>query len=827
MSLYQQLHSGSLHSDRLMPALPPAYDDSDTAGGDVFTSGPPVEQFEIEEDEVYEPLKRESLVKRAFFATRRFVYVVRDNVSAPLSRYLDPIYEGYNYFNMKYELSILKLGNPLVVKRLIYVFFVIILMYVVTRSENSDGVNGASGGAFSSGKFFDVDMLGNSIKQYIEAASLKENIEYFSSMPHMAGSTGDLALARYVETYFHNNGMLQVDFHQLDSFLNYPSKDGTYVKLADDSFSATLSEGNDKDMQNLAFNPTSPNTNGEIEAKYVYVNYGDPKDLEKLHEAKVSMKDTILLIRYGGITPESNKVYAATRLGAKAVIFISPSIQWAGEDHDDYIQRVNVGLTRVSYGDVLTPGWSSQSSYFGSETWQKSDITAKTPSIPISWKDGEVLIKKLGNSGADFGEGRFSGDGSISIKVSILNKERNTHLMWNVVGSISGREQANKGIIFGAARDSLGYGTATSASGTATLLELVKVFTSLQRRYDWYPSRSIYFVSFDATEYNLAGSGEWMEEKRKQLMEEGYAYIDVGDIATGDTLTILTNPLFQGIIRDELRNIELTEAQKKKNSGMSSLYDLYKFQHDDKDTFSNNFVEYKNYLPFINRMNYPCLDVGFRGKTIPRGSTLDNFSNFEKELDSSMLDHLQIVELLARVGLRLAEDPMLSFDFIGLAMDLDRYQKDLESYIDEKLDFFSSNTVVDYSKLQSAIVAFRENFRPLHEFRTHWKEFIKSTSSIEPAMLSGSRKLVNENMMNVAYSFLVNSDSRPMRIGYYNILFGSAFDAPSFDDGKHEWNTFPLVRDYASLGDFRGVQAEINHLADLLTRNSELYSQVP
>ncbi|SGZ53055.1 CIC11C00000005947 [Sungouiella intermedia] len=827
MSRYQQLHSGSQNPGGQMPAFPPAYDDSGALenAGDVFTSGPPIEQFEIDEDEVYEPPKRESLVKRAFFATRTFVYTFKDNFGVPLSRYLDPVYEGYNYFNMKYELSILKLGNPLVVKRLIYVLFVIVLMYLVTRSENSDGVNGASGGAFSTGKFYDVDMLADTMKQYIEAASLKENIEYLSSMPHMAGTTGDLAMVRYVETYFHNNGVQQVDFHELDSFLNYPDKEGTYVKLSDGSFSATLSEGSDKNMQNLAFNPTSPSTNGEIDARYVYVNYGEMEDFGRLDKAGVSVKDAILLIRYGGVTPESNKVYAATQLGAKAVIFISPTIEWAGEKHDDMIQRVNVGHTRVCYGDVLTPGWSSHS--IGSANWEKSEITAKIPTIPISWKDGEVLVKKLGNSGADFGEGRFSGDGAVSLKLNILNKKRNTHVIWNVVGSISGREQAGKGIIFGAARDSLGYGASTSASGTATLLELVKVFTSLQRRYDWYPSRSIYFVSFDATEYNLAGSGEWLEEKRKQLFEGGYAYIDVSEIATGDLLTILTNPMFLSTIREELRKISLTEEQKKQKSNMATLYDLYKFQHGDKDIFSNNLVEYKNYIPFINRLNYPCLDVGFRGKPIPRGSTLDSFGNFVKELDSSMLEHIQIVELLARVGLRLAEDPVLPFDFIGLASDLLRYQQDLEKYVNEQISFFSSNAQVDYSKLKNALESFRQNFRQLHEFRTHWKEFIKSTSSMEPAMLAGSRKAANENMMNAAFTFLMRQDSQPSRAGYFNLLFGTPYNAPPFDDGVHEWNTFPVVRDFASTGDFRKVQIEIDRLADILITTSEEYSQVP
>lgn len=817
MSLYQQLHSSSD-----IPAYPPAYDDREGPDAENFRSGPSIEQFEIDEDEVYERVSRESFVKRTLFATKKLVYSFKNSLSGPFSRCFDPIGEGYNYFSMKYELFILKLGNPLVVKRLIYVFFVIILFNVITKNENSDGVNGASGGAFSSGKFYDVELLGNTIKQYIEASSLKENLEYLSSMPHLAGTTGDLALARYVESYYSNNGIQTIDFHELDCFLNYPKKDGSYLKTADGSFTATLYEGSADNMQNLAFNPTSPSTKGEITAKYVYANYGDPEDITKLDNARVLVKDAILLIRYGGITPEANKVFAATKLGAKAVIFISPTIDWAGKRHDDMIQRMNVGLTRVSYGDVLTPGWSSHSNYFGSQAWDNLETTAKIPTIPILWKDGEVLIKRLGNSGADFGLGFFSGDSSDAnkLKLSILHEERNTHLIWNVVGSIRGREQSNKGIIYGASRDSTGYGASSSASSTAVLLELVKIFTSLQRRYDWYPSRTIYFVSFDATEYNLGGSGEWLEEKRKQLAEEGYAYIDISDIATGDQLTIKSNPLILGIIREELQHIELSDNQKNKNQGSKTLYDLYKKQNNGKDIFSNNLVEYKNYIPFINALNMPAVDLGFRGKDVPRSSSLDNFHDSDKTFDSSMKQHIQIAELLARIGLRLAEDPMLSFDIVGMADRLAEYEKDLERYVGDKIASFSLSVQMDYSKLVEAIKAFKDNFNQLDEFRTHWKDFIKSTSSLEPAMLANSRKNLNDKMMDFSYQF-ITQDMQHSRIGYKNLLFGVPYDAPPFDDQTHEWNSFLFVRDSAAVGDFTNVQKEINRVAELLTSVSE------
>lgn len=814
MSQYQHLHS---QGD--IPAFPPSYDELGPQNSDVFHSGPPIEQFEIDEDEVYEPAKRESLVKRALFATRKFAYTFRDRVGGPVARYMDPLCEGYKYFHMKYELFLLKLGNPLVVKRLIYVFFVIMLMYFVTLSENSDGVNGASGGAFSMGKFYDVDMLGNTIKLYIEAATLKENLEYLSSMPHLAGTTGDLALARYVESYFHNNGIQLIDFHELESFLNYPKKEGTYLKLGDGSFSATLSEGSDDQMEKLAFSPNSPSTKGEISAKYVYANYGDPEDIIKLDEARVSVKDAILLIRYGGKTPEANKVFAASRLGAAAVVFISPSIEWAGKSHDDMIQRKNVGLTRYCYGDVLTPGWSSHSNYFGNLAWEKSNTTPKIPTIPISWKDGKTLIEKLGKSGADFGDGLYSGEGSDenTLKLNVQHEERITHLIWNVVGSIRGREQATKGIIIGAARDAMGHGASSSASSTATLLELVKIFTSLQRRFDWYPSRSIYFASFDATEYNLGGAGEWLEEKREQLAEEGYAYIDINDIAVGDQLTIQSNPLLHGIIKDELKKIELPEKDKKKD--ILTLYDLFKSQNGGNDRISNNMVEVKNYVPFINSLNIPSMNLGFRGKDVPQGSVLDNFHNFEKELDSSMEKHIQMVELLARVCLRLAEEPMLPFDLIGLAERLSSYQKDLEKYANDKIALFRSSIKLDYSRLTSAIQESQQHFRDLDRFANQWREFITSTSPLEPATLANTRKECNVNMMEFSLNFVV-LEGHISRVGYHNSLFGTPYDAPAFDNGSYEWNTFPMVRDLVAEGKFDKAQAEINRLADVLSRSA-------
>lgn len=790
---------------RPMSAAPPSYEE-DLAS---YENNATMEQFEIDEDEVYETLKRDSLLQRTVFVSRRAYFALRERVLAPLARVLDPLREGYSYFHSHYESSILKIGNPLVVKRILYVTFVVVLMSVVLHNENSDGVNGASGGAFLLGKFYDVDKLAATLVLYVSAHSLKDNIEYLSSMPHLAGSTGDLALARYVESYYANNGLQSVDFHELDSFLNYPRPDKTYLALADGSFEASLREGKLDDLHLLAFNPNSPNSNGEIAAPYVYANHADPADLQKLADNNINVKGAILLVRYGGDTPEPNKVVAAHKLGARAVVFISPSIEWAGATHDDVIQKINVGLTRYCPGDVLTPGYSRGRNL----DWNTSPATAKIPTIPVSWKDGKHLIEHLGDAGVDFGNGHFSGTASDKkvLKLGVQHEERSTHLIWNVVGGISGREQALKGIIIGAPRDSVCYGASKSASGTAALLELVKMFTSLQRRYDWTPSRSIYFASFDASEYNLAGSAEWVEDRRQELEEEGYAYIDLTALALGDTLSVQAHPLLRDLVLEEMKAVSA--------KGAKSLYEAF----TSKSSITNNMVLDRDFLPFINSLNIPSIYISYKGKLAPSHSCLDTFSNFERELDGNMDKHIQLLELIARIVLRLAEEPMVPLNFNTLGESILGYTKDLERYVDDKINEIKPRVrpQMNFARLHQAIELLDMESKKMEDFKKEWEKFIEGSSSLEPAVLAATRRSANDNMVAFNKEFLVNGE-QPIRAGYRNYLFGVPYDAPAHDDDTYEWNTFPMVRDSAARGDFARAQVEIDRVARLLEESSNI-----
>lgn len=800
-----------------MPALPPAYvheEEDETA----FALGsgslvPPIEQFEIDDDEVYEPVKRDSVIKRFVFVSKRCAFTFRDKVVDPMVRCMKPVAEGYSFFKRLYELQLLKLGNPLVVKRLLYVLFVVTLIFVITENEDTEGINGTSGGAFSSGHFYDTDKLGDTLAHYIEGKTLQENLEYLSSMPHMAGTMGDLALARYVESYFHNNGINNVDFHELETFLNFPTGD-SYVRLADGSIRASLGPQSGHE-QLMAFNPNSPSLDGEIEAPFIFGNFGDAEDLQKIVDAKIDLKNTVLIVKHEGATPEANKVYAAHQLGVKAVVFISPKVLFAGEVEEDAIKKTNVGLWRYSAGDVLRPGWSKHATYFSNTDWEHSEATAKIPSIPVSWKDGMAFISKLKDKGVDFGDGYFSGsiDKNPKIKLQVKNTERINHPIWNIVGHIPGREQPEKGVLFGAARDSSCYGTMSSASGTAALLELVKIFSGLQRKYNWTPARSLYFVSFDGTENNLAGSAKWVETRKDSLMSEGYTYVDINGLVSGDTLSIQAHPVIQNIVKDAMKKVHLTESQK--GDSLGTLYDLYKAQNNGKDDIEYSMLEERNYIPFINEINMPAMDISFKGEEFVEGTCVDNFKAFtDKKFDPGVKKHKQLVEVIARVGLELVENPMIPFDFEMLARQLADHEKDLEQYVADQINAYPSpvNTKISFDNLKQAIGKLLRDAHLLRVQQNEWKNFIDA-SSMEPPVFAATRRLMNQNMVLFDSYFLSNDAQRP-RIGYANYLYGAPFDAPSTDDSlKYHWNSFPMVRDAASEGKFGQVQTEIDRVA--------------
>lgn len=138
------------------------------------------------------------------------------------------------------------------------------------------------------------------------------------------------------------------------------------------------------------------------------------------------------------------------------------------------------------------------------------------PKVPDHWIGGL-------NATYRFGPG-YSDGSKISLEVNTNLTERTIH---NVIGIIKGSVEPDRFVLVGNHRDAWTFGSVDPNSATAAILEMSRAFINVMKSENWRPRRSIVFCSWDAEEYGLIGSNEWVEQNVKILQSQAVAYLNV------------------------------------------------------------------------------------------------------------------------------------------------------------------------------------------------------------------------------------------------------------------------------------------------------------
>jgi len=159
-----------------------------------------------------------------------------------------------------------------------------------------------------------------------------QHLKTLTSAPHWASSPEDYATAVYVADKFKAAG-LETEIVPYKVLLNKPIKivieafDADGKKLMSGPSPEHVDPNKDggdpfqDDPRVLpAFNGSSPS--GDVTGEVVYANYGTLADFKKLASLGISVKDKIVLVRYGG-NYRGVKVYIAQQYGAKGVLIYS------------------------------------------------------------------------------------------------------------------------------------------------------------------------------------------------------------------------------------------------------------------------------------------------------------------------------------------------------------------------------------------------------------------------------------------------------------------------------------------------------------------------
>jgi N-acetylated-alpha-linked acidic dipeptidase len=430
--------------------------------------------------------------------------------------------------------------------------------------------------------------------------------------------------------------------------------------------------------QILAFNGYG--AAGDATGDVVYVNYGLVEDYRTLDSLGVSVKGKIVLARYGH-SYRGIKAREAEKHGAAALIIYSDPADDGYDRGDVYPEgpmRPPQGLQRGSVyndnGDPTTPDYPSLP---GAKRIPLSQTSVpRIPVIPTSYRNAEALLRDV-RGGVALPRGwqggmpfRYHvGPGPVRARV-VVTTDAETHPykdIWDVLGTVRGTEYPDQLVFIGGHRDAWGPGADDNVSGTVSMLEAARMVGTLLKQ-GWRPKRTIVFASWDAEEWGLMGSTEYVEQDSAQLSRNGAAYFNFDMVVGGPNFGASGAPSLRPFLRDITKSVRSPVDTGKI---AASVYDAWRrSERVAADTAEPDIGDPgggSDFAGFYNHLGIPIMDWGFSGPDGIYHSAYDSYHWVAKFGDPGF--HLQATMgvLGALAVMRAADADVLPYDYAAYA----------------------------------------------------------------------------------------------------------------------------------------------------------------
>jgi N-acetylated-alpha-linked acidic dipeptidase len=272
------------------------------------------------------------------------------------------------------------------------------------------------------------------------------------------------------------------------------------------------------------------------------------------------------------------------------------------------------------------------------------------------------------------------------------------------------------------------------------------------------------FASWDAEEYALVGSTEWVEDYAPWLHDTALSYLNL-DIA-------VAGPLPGAGSTPELRTLAL-DVMKKVIYNNRTLYDawddLYQFLPEDNGF--TNLGSGSDYTAFL-QLGIGALDFGFdadrNSPVYHYHSNYDSYHWMKTLIDPNFSIHAAAGQFISLLAYHLADDALVPFDMDTYARNINYYVRDL---VVETM-----NMGPDYGTLQRRI-AIPELDSAAKNLRQVTRAFADITS--QPQFMANATKVqnVNRSLRDMQRVF-VRKEGLRGRPFYKNALY-----APNKEDG--------------------------------------------
>ncbi|HWI16544.1 MAG TPA: transferrin receptor-like dimerization domain-containing protein, partial [Vicinamibacterales bacterium] len=561
---------------------------------------------------------------------------------------------------------------------------------------------------------------------------------------------------------------------------------------------------------------------GNVTGEVVYVNYGMPADYERLKELGVDVKGKIVIARYGagwrGIKPKV--AYEHGAIGC--LIYSDPRDDgyYAGDVYPNGPYRPEFGAQRgsvmdmpVHAGDPLTPGWGSEAG--GKKLrMEESQTILKIPVLPISYGDALPILRNIkGKVVPNEWKGALPityhvGPGPARVTMNLKFEWKNRPL-YNVVVRIPGAVRPDEWVIFGNHHDAWVMGADDPISGASALMETARGLGEMLKT-GWRPSRTIVLALWDGEEWGLLGSTEWAEKHSAELKQKAAIYINTdgtgkGWLNTGGSHSLqqLMGEVAKEVMDPRTGKPVFDEARRRAILGEPEAD--RKAAESDPSLRLAPLGSGSDFTPFLQHLTVSVLNVGFGGES-PGGvyhSAYDTVKWYQTYSDGDYTYGRTLSQLTGTLIMRLADAPVLPFQFTDTADTLMRYVVEIERLAatkkDSKVDMKPVRNAVE--ALRAAAVDFEKAYAAVPKANTQSLMAKKELQQLNSMLLTSEQKLGNR-------------EGLPRRDWFKHQIY-----APGFYTG-YGVKTMPQIREgleenrfTEAQGGVRTVSAAINALA--------------
>ena len=658
-----------------------------------------------------------------------------------------------------------------------------------------------------------------------ESARLKEYMTAMAGEPHVAGRPGSRKVADYALGQFKSWG-LDARIETFEALMPWPSE-RVLEMVAPTRATLTIKEpvlAEDPDSNDADLTPTfnAYSSDGDATGEVVYVNYGMPADYDRLEKLGVSVKGKIVLARYGGGWRGIKPKVAYEHGAVGCLIYSDPrddgyfqgDVYPAGPYRPEQgVQRGSVLDMPVYPGDPLSPGWASEP---GAKKLAQADAATilKIPVMPISYGDALPLLKAMtGPVAPQEWRGALPvtyhlGPGPAQVRVKLAFDWQNRPLH-NVIVRIEGSTFPDEWIIFGNHHDAWVNGADDPISGAVALMETGRGLAELLKS-GWRPKRTIILALWDGEEWGLLGSTEWAEKHAAELRDKAAVYINSdssgkGWLGVGGShgLQQLMNEVAREVM-DPVTGKPVAEESRRRQV-MNAPEAEKAAREKDAGLWLEPLGSGSDFTPFLQHLTLSSLNVGFGGESSGGiyHSAYDSLNWYMKYSDGGFLYGRALAQLTGTLLLRLADAPVLPFQFTDTADTLMRYVMELEKLAADKKD-----AKVSVTPVRAAVEALRKAGQD-------YEQAYARVDRAPSAALLGRQELraVNQLLLQ-SERRLGNGDGLPRRDWFKHQIY-----APGFYTG-YGVKTMPQIREGLeenrfdeAQGGVRTVSAAVNALA--------------